>query len=428
MAVQDPVHLVNQIDKLLVKWFITSTSTDDIERGVLNNKRRKLIYVANAIVCCDVFLWTIAFAAPENSSLHFYFLNGVHALGYLGRVFSGTIIVGHTMCVLHSLVILYYEKRGALTPVSSIKHLFEKLKNPFPNELKKLTFSLKALCYFPLIHFAGTLCVQSISTVGAVMTALSFQSWYFALAYIPRGIFGCLSSAHVSQSFAIVHLLITNSTIFLGLCLDRVTMNLSGVSSLSPGINTADRLHASRLTKTNLLDLDSILNDVNDHNRCIKHWLKDELICVGVLVSLIIVFCIEGSNYYEKAIFGITVFSIVFVLAISFGHAVYLHVKIRSIAKLLHSLQTKTQIHVSLLRRHSEPMFFLLEKRNESFADVIKTKYEILRLIHRISSPYLRIGFTEGNGESFSPESVASVISTIVTTPLMFLNAKYSSL
>ena len=425
MAVQDAIDLVNEIDKLLVKSYITSTSIDETERGVLNKKRRKLIYVANVAVCYEVVLWTIAFAAPENSSLHFYFLNGVHALGYLGRVFSGIIVVGYPMCVLHSMVILHYEKRGTLTPVSSIKHFFKKLKNPSSKELKKLMFSLKALSYFPLIHFAGTLCMESIKTVGAVMTALSFKSWYFALAYIPRGILGCLSTTHTSQSFVIVHLLITNSAIFLGLRLDRFSVNLSRVISLSPIMTTAERLHASRVTKRNLLDLDSILNDVNDHNRCIKHWLKDELICIGIVISFIIVFFIEGNNYYEKAIFGFTVSTVVFVLAISFGYAAYLHVKIRSTAKLLHSLQTKTQIRVSVLRRQSEPTISL-EKRNQSFSDVIKTKYEILRLIHRVSSPYLRTGFTEGNGESFSPKSVASVISTIVTTPLIFLNAKYS--
>ena len=142
MAVQDAIDLVSEIDKLLVKWYITSTSTDDIERGVLNNKRRKLIYAANAVASFDVLLWTVTFAAPENSSLHFYFLNGVHALGYLGRVFAGTIIVGYPMCVLHSMVILHYEKKGVLTPVLGIKHLFEELKDPSPQELKKLMFSL----------------------------------------------------------------------------------------------------------------------------------------------------------------------------------------------------------------------------------------------------------------------------------------------
>ena len=427
MAAQDAIDLANEIDKSLVKWFITSTSTDDFERDVLNNKRRKLIYVANVIVCCDVLLWTIAFAAPQNSSLHFYFLNGVHALDHLGRVFIGVIIVGHPMCVLHSMVLLYYEKRGALTPVWSIKHLFEKLKNPSRKELKKLTFSLKGLSYFPLLHFASTLPFESIKAVGAVMTALSFKSWYFALAYIPRGIFGCLSTAHSTQACGIVHLLITSSVICLALRLDRVTVNLFKVISMPPDMNTGNRLNASRVTKRNLLDLDSILNDVNDHNRCIKHWLKDELIFIGVVVSLMMVFFIEGNNYYEKAVFGVTLSVLVFILAISFGHAAYLYVKIRSTAKLLHLLQIKTQSQVSLLRRHSEPII-PLEKRKESFADVIKTKYRILRLIHRISSPYLRIGFTEGNGESFSPESVASITSIIVTTPLMFLNAKYLSL
>ena len=425
MSSQDISDLVNEIDKLLVNWYIISSPIDDIEKGVLNTKRRIMIYAANFIACIETVIALIAFAAPKESLLHFYVLNGVHSLGFLGRIFSGIIMVGYPMDMMHSIVILMNEKRGTLTPVTNIKHMFDKLNNPSPRETKRLMFSLKALRYFPLMHLGGTISMECIKAVGAVMTALSFKSWAWALAYIPRGIASFVGVAHASQNWAVSHLLITNSATYLTLRLDRVIEVLSTIVSMPGDRIQANKRNISWLINRNLKDLDCILNEVNDHNRCIKYWLRDELVCIGIVISFIIVFFIEGANYYEKGIIGMTITAVLIVLIISFAHAAYLYVQIRSTANLLKSLQLKTQFLMPVPRPRT---ISVIQRPNPEpqFADVIQTKHQILLLIHRTSSPYLRIGFTEGNTESFSPESVASVISIILTTPLMFLNAKHS--
>lgn len=55
------------------------------------------------------------------------------------------------------------------------------------------------------------------------------------------------------------------------------------------------------------------------------------------------------------------------------------------------------------------------------------TKKQLLRMIHRLSSPLLKVGMTAGDLESFDSSDVASLISSVVTTSLMFMNSKYSA-
>jgi len=47
----------------------------------------------------------------------------------------------------------------------------------------------------------------------------------------------------------------------------------------------------------------------------------------------------------------------------------------------------------------------------------------ILRMIHRVSSKNLRIGFTVGDGEEFSDETAVGFVSHVLGTSIMFLNA-----
>jgi len=55
------------------------------------------------------------------------------------------------------------------------------------------------------------------------------------------------------------------------------------------------------------------------------------------------------------------------------------------------------------------------------FARVLKTKFQVLRMMHRVSSPHLRIGYTVADGESFSDDTAAAFVSNIIGNSLMFL-------
>lgn len=48
-------------------------------------------------------------------------------------------------------------------------------------------------------------------------------------------------------------------------------------------------------------------------------------------------------------------------------------------------------------------------------------------MIHRVSSVYLKVGYTEGDAKSFSPASAAEFVDSVVITSLMFLNSNQSA-
>ena len=118
-------------------------------------------------------------------------------------------------------------------------------------------------------------------------------------------------------------------------------------------------------------------------------------------------------------------FGILSFLAVSFVNASYLFIRILSTAKLLHFLQKKLQTQELVLRQRSAPVL-TTKKEYPHLEDVIKIKYQVLRLIHRMTTPFLPIAFSEGNAKSFSPASIGSSISSTITISLMFLNTKYS--
>ena len=60
--------------------------------------------------------------------------------------------------------------------------------------------------------------------------------------------------------------------------------------------------------------------------------------------------------------------------------------------------------------------------------EIIKSKFQVLRMIHRVSSPYFRIGYTVGDGDDFTDDTASAFMGNIFGTALMFLNAKNSSL
>jgi len=57
-----------------------------------------------------------------------------------------------------------------------------------------------------------------------------------------------------------------------------------------------------------------------------------------------------------------------------------------------------------------------------SYLLALKSKFKVLRIIQRVSSPHLRIGYTVGNGAS-SDDTAAAFVSNIFGNTLMFLNA-----
>ena len=415
--------LVNKIEIVLKKCYVTSSSFGDTEKGIVNQQRQMIAYMANCLMvtlCILSGIWSIA---PLDSPFYLNIPNPYYAYGRLGRFISAVNFAAFTLVTLYSLNILMNETKGSLTPVTNLKHLFDKLPHPSDHEVKKLTFLLRILPYIRLTNLMCTLPVFSFVFIGSVVTSYELQSLTFLLASIPEWFVEGASLIYGTPIFATVHVLIAQSARYLLIRLDRVDNSLSALLSSSQ-MEVKERICKIRGA---LIDLDDILGEVLDHNRCIKYWLRDSLTCMGSVITLEFVFIMESKVWYERAIIILVGFFDLMFLSISFCYAAYLFIKIRSTAKCLHSLQTQLRPDYQASRRRSTSLI-IQKVGNPHPSDVIKIKYQTLRLIHRMTSPFLRIGFTEGDGESFSAESVGSMISTVVFGSLMFLNTKYSSL
>ena len=415
--------LVSKIEIVLKKCYVASSSFDDIEKGIVNQRRRRIVYIIICFIVMLCILSGIWSFAPLDSPFYLSIPNPYYAYGRLGRFISATHVIGFPLTILYSLTILMNETKGSLTPVTNLKHLFDKLPHPSDHEVKKLTFLLRILPYIPLTNFLCAFPVFSFVFIGSVLTSYELQSLTFLLASIPEWFIEGVSLIHASHTFSTVHMLIAQSARYLLTRLDRIDNSLAALLSSS---QTQVKEIIRKIRRT-LIDLDSVLDEVLDHNRCIKYWLRDSLICMGSIMTLPIVFIMESKVWYERAFIFMLGFFLLMFLSISFYYAAYIFIKIRSTAKSLHSLQTQLKPHYQGARRRSTSL--MIQKVGDPHpSDVIKMKYQTLRLIHRMTSPFLRIGFTEGDGESFSAESVGSIISTVVFGSLMFLNTKYSSL
>ena len=424
MSSTDVTHLVQDVERVLQKCFIISAPFLDIEKGIVNEGRRRTVYLLALIFFVDFLLSIIRTFASQNSVLHIYSLNSLVSFGYLGKLFNGAFVVGYPLCITHMYTVLLNEKRGTLTPVTNIGRMLHKLPNLSSEETKTLTSILKLLKYIPYVNLLSTCPGMFLRAVGAFAAAKSY-GLMFLCCYIPVWLIQCACLTFQSQIFSIVHLLIAQSVTYLTLRLKRVNAFLLRVILMDPKQRSKYKL--SFIVQEMLLELDTVLNEINEHNRSIRMFLKQNTTGAGIIFSLLFVFAVEGREWYQKA-FTLTLAVVMGVLiSYSFINVAYLFIRIRRTVKFLHTLQALIHCQDSWSKNATAPVMFR-KGRERHPMEIIKVKYQILRMIHRMSSPYLRIGFTEGDGDSFSPASLTETYSTMVFTSIMFLNTKYSSI
>ena len=333
--------------------------------------------------------------------------------------------------VLHSIVFLRNEAKGTLYPIIKLKEMYANLDNPSPQETSTFLSFLNIAVYvreislitvlIPMVLFRG---------VGAVLTAYKFNSLLFLLVSIPDVMLFMILQLYPCQMHAFTHLLIAQSTTYFQLRLSRVERSLESIviyvrSETAKSQWRETKINMIRGINEQLFDLEEILNEVNDHNECIKHWLRDELVINGGLLCYFVVSMLGDIEWYYKLSTVVSIVSWSGAIIPSFVNSAQLYIKIRSMAKLLHSCQKQLIIENKSVPRSSGTS--TVQENDVSRYVVMKTKYQVMRMIHRVSSPFLRIGYTEGDGESFSPASIGQLASTIVFGSLMFLNSKPSA-
>ena len=429
MALDKVVEVIDNIERNMIRDFLISADFESISKGKVNNKRRRIIIICNIFLSIVVIHSLIGFLADEDPSINLYRLNGLYAYGFMGRVWHGIYLSGGGGIILHAIVLLINEKRGHLTLITDMKTMYRNLPNPSAEETAAFLRFLKILVNVRKLAvtlvFVPMTCFR---VVGLVLTAKEFGSLSFLIAWSLIFIPFLVIQGYMPHIHAYTHLLITQSTTYFELRLKRIDRELKNAISLGRS-NAATvmqrnviKIKVMGIVNNQLIDLQRILNEINEHNRTIKYWLRDELVLTGCLLSFILVQSVSDIKWYFKLRTFLPVAGWSSALIPSFTSSADLFVKIRLMSKLLHSCQTVLQ-NDKLGRPRS---VFYSSQFAPDPAKLVKTKYQVMRMIHRLSSPFLRVGYTEGDGESFSPASIGEFLSTVIFTTFMFLNSKSS--
>ena len=387
-----------------------------------------------ALVAFLMTISAVGFIAEKESKLHVYVPNSLYAYGYLGKIWNGNYFIAGIGIVGHTLVFLVAEGRGRIPVLTELKRMFHRLENPSTQETNDFLYFLKIFVYVRELSFIAIIIpMTAFRVVGAALTAYELQS----VAFLVFSSISMIPFAVAQQYFAYIHvythLIMTQPAAYLILRLNRVDKQLQSVVSSS-----ISQMHPRTFHKTvfvamykvnrQVIDLQNILNEVGRHNENIKHWLGNDLLTVGVVLSFCLVQCLDSPiPWYLNVCTFSAVPAWIAIMFLPFFYAAKLHLKIRSMSKVLYSCQTLIQREGQSTTRRPRSELSTIPM-NANPVDVLKTKYQILRVIHRVSSPFLRIGFTERDGDSFSPSSIVRLLSTVAFNSLMFLNARYSTL
>ena len=427
-------QLIEKIEYNLKHKFVISTSFKDIQEGKLNFTRRRFMIFVYIILLVNILRSFIGTFVPGDSLLHFYSVNPLIGFGFLGRFMSCVFISGYIGMILHSLVYFRGEKNKDLAMITNLKEMFQNLKNPTKQEIRNFVFFLKFISYIRVaVWIIVTFPLAFFRAVGAVVTAFHYNYLPFILMYVPFWLYFIPIINFCGNIYGYTHLFIAQSTAYFRIRMNRINKYLDDVLLLLKSrVQRMERMRnktkAMYLIHQTLIEMEQILNEVKDHNRCIKHFLRDGLMSMGCVYACTLVFVLGDNPWYIKLFLIATFFVVGVILGTSFFNVSGMVGYIRETSKLLHSvqvcLQNETPTDQTFGRRQSAPLSNRFDSTNRAL--MLKIKFQILRMIHRVSSPYLRIGFTVGEGESFDRLAAGSFVTTTMSTTIMFMNSKSS--
>ena len=425
----DAMKIIEIIEANMIREFVLSTDFDFISKGSVNKRRRWVTVMLIASLVLLVTQTAVAFFAGKESNVHWYVVNCFYGYGYLGKIWNGMYMIGVSATTAHAIVFFVSEGKGKFMVITDFKNMFQRLGRLKEGEIT-LIYYLRIMAHvrvlslmtisIPMILFRG---------VGAAITAYEFQSWIFLVASTFSIIPFTVAQLFNGKLHCYTHLTIAHSATYFNCRLKRVEVGLKSVVSGYPN-NSKKSTVSGQLNsiESKCLELKDILDEVARHNQCVKYWIWNDLLTSGCLISFCILQSISNTiAWYLKVSAFITVASWMAVLLPPLTKAANLHMSIRSLTKVLYSCQVVLQKERSKQSGGKRSTSALIAgDKGVNLLELIRTKRQIIRMIHRISPRFVKIGFTVGNGKSFSPLSILQLSSSVAFNSLMFLNSRSS--
>jgi hypothetical protein len=356
---------------------------------------------------------------PSDSWIHFYCLNILHGLGLFGRLINGIYACGGIITTC--LVMDFYrsEKKGRLTVISDLKETV--LNDGSREEVKKLSIFMKLMSRLRKLVLVGiTIPLTMFRLISSVITALEFESLAFFVIQIPVLLFMIFGHQIGMMFFGSIHLLIAHWAAYFIIRLERVNKMIDQIKS-DPIRGNKDSSKHRFIWAMSILgninhEITDVINTIERHNHFLKHFLNQALLIFCFAYALAFAIVAEKYPWYLKILPEASLGGQLVVLTFTFFNVSRIHSRIVKISQKIYICQVFS----------SQVDYFKNSTRSNISAkdtyQVIKTKFTILRLIHRISSTNVKIGFTIGDIESFTSLSMASFFSTTISTFIMIMN------
>ena len=445
MSSQDVKQTISRVEQVLQRDWITTESFQNIKDGRLNQRKQFMILLLNFLTAIFAVRSIIGAVVDDDSVWQLYVVNPFIGFGIFSRLLSVVYSIGFPLCVFHGITIFWFERKGKLTPLTDLKVMFRKLEDPSQEEVKQFTHILRFIPYTSILGFLGVIVPAClVRAVGAAVTGYRFHGWIFAVYYCSVLFVFVFVGQYCINVLTYTHLIIAQSTSYFKIRLNRVDDDLKEFTrqtrdppkELKGNRRASDKIqpehNKQETTRVDLdrvvLDLQETLEELKEHNQLIKYFLRDELYGLAGIFIFFFVFMLGDHPWYFRVIPLTTVIFLAVISAVSFTNASQLYVRILFLAKSLHACQCVVVMNQGIsqakLRPRSAPSTSQgLRPPMSTSLLVLKCKFQVLRMIQRVSSPHLRIGYTVGNGDSFSDDTAAAFVSNIFGNTLMFLNA-----
>jgi hypothetical protein len=417
---EEVLQLIDKVERNLQRDCIISKNFEDIVKKKDNVRGRLRVLGLVILHVFHAIRSLLGLVDIEYRNLHFYVFNYNYGYGSLGRFLHCLYLFGYSGMTVHLITIILDEKKGRLPMITDLKKMNDNLGVKTPKEQRNFIYYLKLLTQVRLIMFYGaTIPMTSVTLLGVCLSARKFESWTFLLASIPLHILSVITTHMSVQVYAYIHLLIAQSTSYFMIRLNRIG------NSIDDLVSRKDRCFELLEKDVNavITDLKEVISEIEEHNRSIRFWMRDGMLCMAGVFAAGLTFVLGNvAFYYSIAAFT---FSAMFALVMmaSMTKSSQLYDRVRDTGKKFYQLQVLPSTVSKGKKEKKKKDGHLLQE-----LIVVKIKFNIMRIIQGLCSrdeiSYVRIGYTVGDEESFSPMTSASFVSSIVTTTFMFMNSQ----
>ena len=336
----------------------------------------------------------------RSSQASLYCLDLLYGMGSFGSAMSGCYMCGYTLLLLHLIVIGRQERKNELHILTHMKNAHE--MDLTPEERKKYARNLFWILIKNIIIFLFVgIPMTGFYLIGVVLSAYKFQSWYFSIMSVFMLAMYGITGYNCIIIFANVHLMTAHSTNYFRIRICNIRSLLRGwLKDVRRG-SLRHKLEDYSLLNDVIWKTESVLQEIREHNKTIKFFLRDTQMVLGPMIGMLIVFFASDCPWYLRGITAGGTSCIVAAAVYSLYNASGLHLNLIKLCSDLHSCQATLVA--------------------ESPKD-IKMKFHLLRLIYRTSSERLPVGFTVGDTGSFTPGSAGFFISHTISVSTLFLN------